>query len=47
VNQYYTVTYVPIGLAVTDSVYHVIAHAIQGAVAGLIYKTWTWHVIRN
>jgi hypothetical protein len=37
--QYYTVTYVPVGLAVTDSIYHLIAHAIQGAVAGLIYKT--------
>ena len=37
--QYYSVTYLPAGLAFTDSIFHVIAHAVQGAVAGLIYKT--------
>lgn len=37
--MYYSVTYVPAGLAVTDSVFHVIAHGVEGAVVGLIYKT--------
>lgn len=36
---HYSVTYMPAGLAVTDSVFQVIAHAIEGAVAGLIYRT--------
>ncbi len=36
--HYYTVTYIPVGLAVTESTFQVIAHAIEGAVAGLIYK---------
>jgi hypothetical protein len=36
--QYYSVTYLPAGLAFTDSIFHVIAHAIEGGVAGLIYK---------
>jgi hypothetical protein len=36
--QYYSVSYLPAGLAFTDSIFHVIAHAIEGGVAGLIYK---------
>ena len=35
----YDVTYLPAGLAVEVSVFQVIAHAVEGAVAGLIYKT--------
>ena len=37
--QYYSVTYLPVGLAVTDSIFQLIAHAIEGAVCGLIYRT--------
>lgn len=37
--RYYSVTYIPVGLAVTETIFQVIAHAIEGAVAGLIYKT--------
>ena len=37
--EYYGVTYLPAGLAVTVSIFQVIAHAVEGAVAGLIYKT--------
>jgi len=37
--QYYSVSYLPAGLAFTDSIFHLIAHAIEGGVAGLIYKT--------
>ena len=36
--QYYSVTYLPAGLAFTDSIFHVIAHAVEGGVAGVIYK---------
>jgi hypothetical protein len=36
--QYYRVTYLPAGLAFTDSIFHLIAHTIEGGVAGLIYK---------
>ena len=36
--QYYSLTYLPAGLAFTDSIFHVIAHAIEDGVAGLIYK---------
>lgn len=37
--QYFSVTYMPIGLAAAESVFQVIAHAIEGGVAGAIYKT--------
>jgi len=37
--QYYSVTYLPAGLAFTDSIFHVIAHGLEGAIAGVIYKT--------
>jgi len=36
--QYYSFTWLPANLAVTDVLFQVIAHAIEGAVAGLIYK---------
>ena len=36
--QYYSVTYLAAGLAFTDSIFHLIAHAIEGGVAGVIYK---------
>jgi hypothetical protein len=36
--QYYSVTYLPAGLAFTHSIFQLIAHAIEGGVAGLIYK---------
>jgi hypothetical protein len=36
--EYYQVTYLTVRLAVTVSIFQVIAHAIEGAVAGLIYK---------
>jgi uncharacterized membrane protein len=37
--QYFSVTFMPIGLAAAESVFQVIAHAIEGGVAGAIYKT--------
>lgn len=37
--QYYSFTFMPAGMAVTDSVFQIIAHAVEGAVAGLVYKT--------
>jgi hypothetical protein len=37
--QYFSVTYMPIGLATAESVFQVIAHAIEGGMAGAIYKT--------
>jgi len=37
--EYYQVTYLPAGLAVAVSIFQVIAHAVEGGVAGLIYKT--------
>ena len=37
--HYYGVTYSPAGLAVAISVFQVIAHSVEGGVAGLIYKT--------
>jgi hypothetical protein len=36
--QYYSVTYLPASLAFTDSIFQVIAHAVEGAVVGVIYK---------
>jgi hypothetical protein len=35
---FYSVTYYPMNLMVMESVYQIIAHAIQGAVAAAIYK---------
>jgi len=37
--QFYSVTYLSVGLAVTDAIFQVIAHGIEGAIAGLIYRT--------
>jgi hypothetical protein len=37
--QYFSVTYMPIGLAAAESVFQVIAHATEGGVACAIYKT--------
>ena len=36
--QCYSVTYLPAGLALTDSIFHVIAHTVEGGVTGVIYK---------
>ncbi len=36
--QYFSVTYLTAGLLITESVFQLVAHAIEGAVAGLIYK---------
>lgn len=36
--QYYSSTFLPAGLVAMDSLFQVIAHAVEGAVAGLIYK---------
>jgi hypothetical protein len=37
--EYYSVTYLPVGLMAAVSIFQVIAHAVEGGVAGLIYKT--------
>jgi hypothetical protein len=37
--QYFSVTYMAVGLTITESVFQIIAHAIEGAVAGAIYRT--------
>ncbi len=37
--QHFSVTYLPAGLAVTEAIFQVVAHAVEGAVAGLLYKT--------
>jgi hypothetical protein len=36
--QYFSVTYMSVGLTMAESVFQLIAHAIEGAVAGSIYK---------
>lgn len=36
---FFSVTYYPADLLAIDSVYQIVAHAIQGAVAAAIYKT--------
>ena len=36
--QYFSVTYLSVGLMTAESVFQIIAHAIEGAVAGAIYK---------
>jgi len=36
--QYFSVTYMSIGLTMAESGFQIIAHAIEGAVAGAIYK---------
>lgn len=36
--QYFSVTYMSVGLTVAESVFQLIAHAIEGAVAGTMYK---------
>jgi len=41
--QYFSVTYMPIRLAATEGVFQVIAHAIEGAAVGVIYRAQTAH----
>jgi hypothetical protein len=36
--QYFSVTYLPLGLMVAESAFQVIAHVAQGVVAGTLYK---------
>ena len=36
--QYFSVTYMSVGLTMAESVFQMIAHAIEGVVAGAIYK---------
>ena len=36
--QYFGVTYMSVGLIAAESVFQIIAHAIEGAVAGAMYK---------
>ncbi len=36
--QYFSVTYLSVGLIAAESVFQMVAHAIEGAVAGAIYK---------
>jgi hypothetical protein len=36
--QYFSVTYMSVGLIAAESVFQIIAHATEGAVAGAIYK---------
>ena len=36
--QYFSVTYMPVGLMMAEFVFQMIAHAIEGAVAGAMYK---------
>jgi hypothetical protein len=36
--QYFSVTYLSVGLMAAESAFQIIAHAIEGAVAGAIYK---------
>ncbi len=36
--QYFSFTFLPVGLVTADMIFQVIAHVIQGVVAGLIYK---------
>jgi len=36
--QYFSVTYMSAGLMAAESVFQIIAHAIEGAVAGVMYK---------
>jgi len=37
--DYYGVTYIPGALELTSVVFQVIAHAVEGAVAGFVYKS--------
>lgn len=36
--QYFSVTYLPLGFMVRESVFQVIAHVVQGALAATLYK---------
>lgn len=36
--RYFSVRYMPVGLAAAEAVFQVIAHAIEGAVAGALYR---------
>jgi hypothetical protein len=40
--EYYGVTYMPASLEIASIVFQVIAHAVEGAVAGLIYGSRRW-----
>lgn len=40
--EYYSVTYMPATLEVAGAVFQVIAHAVEGAIAGLIYGSRVW-----
>jgi hypothetical protein len=40
--EYYGVTYLPGIVEVASAIFQVIAHAIEGAVAGLIYESRRW-----
>ncbi len=37
--QHFSVTYLSVGLMTAESVFQLIAHAIEGAVAGAMYRT--------
>ncbi|HXT20214.1 MAG TPA: hypothetical protein VN811_12250 [Thermoanaerobaculia bacterium] len=37
--QFFSVTYFPAGAVAVDSIFQLVSHAIQGAVAAAIYKT--------
>ena len=37
--EYFGVTYLPAALEVAVAIFQLIAHAVEGAVAGLIYKS--------
>lgn len=39
--QYFSVTYMPVRLAAAECVFQVIAHAIEGAAVGVIYRAQT------
>jgi hypothetical protein len=39
--QYFSVTYMPVGLAAAEGVFQLIAHAIEGATVGGVYRVRT------
>ena len=41
-DEYYGVTYLPATLEVAGAVFQLIAHAVEGAVASLIYGSRVW-----
>ena len=40
--RYFGVTYVSVGLITAESIFQMIAHSIEGAVAGTMYKVEVW-----